>query len=672
VSAEGRPPSQARGPALAARAWPALAGLGLGMLALGPGLRRGFLLSYDMVVVPRQPFTAALAGLAGGPPRAVPSDAVAAAASRVLPADLVQKLLLVSIFVLACSGAAALLDREPWFARLAAGLCYAWNPFVAERLIIGQWALLLGYAGLPWALRAVTSGPVASWRGAGRLALALVPAIVGGFAAMTVTALVVVPAAILARPPRAPGSMEMGGGGADGAAGGADGAAGVDGRAGGADGRAGGADRGAGGAGRGAGGTTGGQRRGQPGRQARQRAAAGLAAVAVLAAGSLPWLIPSLARPVYADPAGVAAFAARADTPFGSLGSLVMLGGMWNAQAVPAGYGGWWSVLWLALVLAAAAGYVAFAVRRGRWPGLGIAALAGLVIAGLGIIGPGRDLLRAMGTAWPGFAVLRDGQQFTAPLALAEALGAGLLVAWVARRRESRAPDPSRAAAPPAAPCPGGATGPAYPATGRAGGDSLAAAGSGATAGSGVTASPGAAAGPRATAGRPGLAIAVVLLLAPVLLLPGLAWGAAGRLYPAWYPPSWLNAARLIDDSRAQGKVLLLPWTAYRRPGWNGGRALLDPWPRLLRRPVIWNDGPLAGEVQMRPDDPAARGLGAVIATPGPLTPALRAAGVRFVIVDGGPGTASYAGRLPGCTVVSTASGLVVYQVPGGQPRNRT
>ncbi len=613
VSAEGGAPGRARGPVLAARAWPALAGLGLGALALGPGLRRGFLLSYDMVVVPRQPFTAALAGLAGGPPRAVPSDAVVAAASRVLPADLAQKLLLLSIFVLACSGVTALLGREPWFARLAAGLCYAWNPFVAERLIIGQWALLLGYAGLPWALRAVTSGPVASWRGAGRLALALVPAIAGGFAAMTVTALVVVPAAILAGPPRAPGSVAMGGGSAGGGAGGAEG-------------------------------TTGRGRRGQPGRRARQRAAAGLAAAAVLAVGSLPWLIPSLARPVYADPAGVAAFAARADTPFGSLGSLVMLGGMWNAQAVPAGYGGWWSIPWLALVLAAAAAYLAFAVRRGRWPGLGLAALAGLVIAGLGIIAPGRGLLRAMGTLWPGFAVLRDGQQFTAPLALAEALGLGLLVAWAARPRESRAPAPA------AAPAPGGATGPADPETGRAGGDSLAAA------------------GPGAAGGRPGLAIAVLLLLAPVLLLPGLAWGAAGRLRPAWYPPSWLNAARLIDDSRAQGKVLLLPWTAYRRPAWNGGRALLDPWPRLVRRPVIWNDGPLVGAVQMRPDDPAARRLGAVIAAPGPLTPALRAAGVRFVVADGGPGTAGYAGRLPGCTVVAAAPGLAVYQVPGGQP----
>src|SRR5579864_2254951 len=84
----------------------AAVGLGLGLLALGPGLQRGFLLSYDMVFVPREPFSAALPGLA--PPRAVPSDLVVAAASRILPADILQKLILLAIFVLACSGAAAL------------------------------------------------------------------------------------------------------------------------------------------------------------------------------------------------------------------------------------------------------------------------------------------------------------------------------------------------------------------------------------------------------------------------------------------------------------------------------------------------------------------------------------------------------------------------------------
>jgi len=344
--------------------WPGLAGaviagLLLGMLALGPGLGRGFLLSYDMVAVPRQPFTAAMFGLTGTLPRAVPSDAVAAAVARALPADVVQKLLLLSIFVLACSGMAALLAGEHWLARMAGAVFYAWNPFVAERLIIGQWALLLGYGALPWVLRAVAMPAGPRWRWAGRLMLALLPAAVGGFSAMCLSALVVLPAAACAT-----------------------------------------------------------------GRTARQRVLSAGTALLILAVLSLPWLIPALAWTVHTSSAGVAAFAARADTPFGALGSLLMLGGVWNAQAVPAGYGSPLSVLWMALALAALAGYLAFARRR--WPGLGIAAAAGLALACIGLTGPGRDLLRAMIEFWPGFAVLRDGQQFVAPLALAEAAGAGL------------------------------------------------------------------------------------------------------------------------------------------------------------------------------------------------------------------------------------------------------
>ena len=165
-----------------------------------------------MVFVPREPFSAALPGLA--PPRAVPSDLVVAAVSRVLPADLVQKVVLLAIFVLACSGAAALLDREPLLARLAAGVFYAWNPYVGERLIIGQWALLLGYAGLPWVLRAVLAPDLVTRRGVVRLGLALLPAVIGGFAAMAITALVAVPAALLTRSPppgrRGPGRASRG------------------------------------------------------------------------------------------------------------------------------------------------------------------------------------------------------------------------------------------------------------------------------------------------------------------------------------------------------------------------------------------------------------------------------------------------------------------------------
>jgi len=148
-----------------------------------------------------------------------------------------------------------------------------------------------------------------------------------------------------------------------------------------------------------------------------------------------------------------------------------------------------------------------------------------------------------------------------------------------------------------------------------------------------------------------------------VLLLPGLAWGAAGRLRPVWYPAAWLSVAAAINDSHARGDALLLPWAAYRRPAWNGGRTMLDPWPRLVSRRVIWNDGAQVGRVRLRPDDPAARRLAGVIQAPGPLTGPLARAGVRFVIVDSG---GSVAGRLPGCTVFAAGPGLVVYRVPGG------
>jgi hypothetical protein len=476
-----------------------LVGLGLGLLALGPGLGRGFLLSYDMVFVPRMPFSTALPGLA--PPRAVPSDLVIAVASRIVPGDIAQKLVLLAIFVLACAGAAALLDREPLLARLVGGVFYAWNPYVGERLIIGQWALLLGYAGLPWVLRAIISPNGPEWRWTARLCLSLVPAVIGGFAAMAITALVVVPAALFTRNVR--------------------------------------------------------------------RAVIALAAVVI---GSLPWLIPALQHSVYADPAGVAAFAARADTPFGSIGSLLMLGGSWNAQTVPKGYGGAWSALWLAVVFVALAGYLPSvnqtAPGQRRWPGLGVAAIAGLLIACIGVTAPGRDLLRSVISAWPGAAVLRDAQQFVAPLALAGAAGFGIVVA--------RAMNP---------------------------GDG------------------------KARLDRSGVALAVLALVAPVLLLPGLASGAAGRLRPAWYPAGWLAAARTIDASPARGDVLLLPWETYRRPAWNHGEAVFDPWSKLLSRPVIWNDGTRVGHVGLVPDDPRARRLDAAIRGGGPLTAALGAAG---------------------------------------------
>jgi hypothetical protein len=361
---------------------------------------------------------------------------------------------------------------------------------------------------------------------------------------------------------------------------------------------------------------------------------------------------------VYVDPASVAAFAARADTPFGSIGSLLMLGGAWNAQTVPKAYGGPWSALWLAAVIVALAVYLLLARRQHRWPGLGVAAAAGLVIAALGVTAPGRDLLRSLIAGWPGFAVLRDAQQFVAPLALAESAGFGLAVAralnpgpfgrkalkperpalaHLAATASDRPASPLRAAPAatasdrPARPLPAA---PAVTASDRPG---------------------------RADAA--GTVLGVLAILTPVLLLPGLAWGAAGRLRPAWYPATWLSAARALDASPAPGSVLLLPWATYRIPPWNHHEVVLDPWTHLLSRPLIWNDGTQVGPVALTPDDPRARSLDDVIDGTGPLTAALRAAGVRFVLDDAdGPGT-QVAARLPGSVMIINLPGLTVYQL---------
>ncbi|MFI7698016.1 hypothetical protein [Nonomuraea sp. NPDC049480] len=327
------------------RVWrvaPGILGAALAVLALGPALGWGLVLRYDLVFVPDPP----LLTDRGGFPRAVPSDLVVALLSRVLPVELVQKGLLAGIFVLAATGAAALVPPERRVARLVAAACYAWNLYLAQRLMLGQWALLLGVAGLPWAVRAV--GP--RWT---RLVPALLPAAIGGFQAMLVSALTLLPIAVARR--RAP------------------------------------------------------------------------VVAGVLIVFSLPWAVPALGSGAVTDPAGVDAFAARADGPFGALGSLLSLGGIWSADAGLPGQESWWlATARLLMVAAGVFGYVRLRSDPDRpawWGGLAVAAAAGFGLAALGAFQAGREALKWLIALWPGFGPLRDGQVYLAPLVLLVAVG---------------------------------------------------------------------------------------------------------------------------------------------------------------------------------------------------------------------------------------------------------
>lgn len=637
--------------------WPALllpwcVGALAGALALGPALGRGYVLGYDMVFVPDPPLGTAVQGT-DGLPRAVPSDAVIAALSAMVPGDLVQSLVLLAVFTLGGAGAARLLLRAlcgagaapagALSASAAAGLAYVWNPFVAERLLLGQWAMLLGYAGLPWVVaasaRLAATRPV---RGFAVLVCSLVPAAVGGFSSVVLTALTAGPVALLRPHPRAEGSAAPGererarpGTCGNSAASGGSGAAtasvpGVS------------SGDGEPPAGSGAGAAA----AAPTGHGRRRWIGAGLFVLALVLV-SLPWLLPSLASGAGTDPAGVDAFAARSDSPFGVVGSLFLLGGVWNSGAVPPGYGEPVTAsVRLLLCLLALAGWVWW-LRRERpvfGAGLSVAAAVGFGTALLGATAPGRELLSGLLDLWPGFGPLRDGQLYVAPLALVQGLGLGAAVWWLVR--------------PPPGPIP-------EPGGGRPPSEGLPKAG---------------AAGTRPV-WRVGAGVFVGLL--PVVVLPGLLWGAGGQLVPVDFPEEWTRAQEAVAADDEPGAVLVLPWGAYRGLEWSGEPVVaLDPATKLFDRRTVWNDDlhvgtPDGGTVAVAGEDALAREFARVL-QPDPRTglPALAESGVlpelatelgglgvRYVVVTA-PVDNQFWSEGSDLSVVVEGPDLVLLQVP--------
>jgi len=373
----------------------------LALLVCAPLLRPGYVLTYDMVFVPQLRFSRELLGLGAAVARAVPSDLLVALASHLLPADLVQKLVLLGALTFAGWGAARLTPTTVPAGRAAAASFYLWNAFVFERLLLGHWALLLAYAALPWvAQAAIGYRRASSPLDRGPLRRLATPLLVAACAGAPGALLATGTALLIAGIPATPVATRW-----------------------------------------------------------RRRALGRVVVVALLGlVVSGPWLVPSVLRPggVPVRPLGVAAFAPRADVPAGTLASLVTLGGVWNALVVPPGRGSW---LWLpgaVAVLAVAVGGWRLAARR-----LGRGAAAGLLAAaGLGLL-----LALAPASAWlrpavvwavthlPGGGVIRDSQKFVAPLALVEAVGFGVGVeralALVRTRQPATATGPStrRAAA---------------------------------------------------------------------------------------------------------------------------------------------------------------------------------------------------------------------------------
>ncbi len=131
--------------------------LSIAVVILAPLARPGYVLSYDMNFVPRQPLRLDLIAPVSSAPRAVPLDAAVSLANLVMPGWLLQRVVLVAIIWAAVVGAGRLVPTDRLIIRVIAAAGYGWTPFLAERLLLGQWGLLIAYAAMPWLV-------MAAWR----------------------------------------------------------------------------------------------------------------------------------------------------------------------------------------------------------------------------------------------------------------------------------------------------------------------------------------------------------------------------------------------------------------------------------------------------------------------------------------------------------------------------
>lgn len=151
---------------------PAAIYLLLALAIAGPLLAPGCILLPDLTLTPHPAIPSAYYGLAQGThegsPARLPLDALFTLLGHLDAVQLGEKLMLLAIVFLAGLGMHRLVRTRSTAAALFAGLLYAVNPFVYDRLDTGQWYLLLGYALIPWAFaafRAVleNSSPRAPW-----------------------------------------------------------------------------------------------------------------------------------------------------------------------------------------------------------------------------------------------------------------------------------------------------------------------------------------------------------------------------------------------------------------------------------------------------------------------------------------------------------------------------
>ena len=507
-------------------AWSALLALAVCLPLFG----HGYVLSYDMVWVPRLDLDRPeLWGLGTGLPRAVPSDAIAALLGAAIPAALVQRLVLFAALFLLAVGTARLLRERPLVAQLAGATLAVWNPFVAERLVLGQWPLLLACAAFPWLIDSLSGKGGPRW-----------PIAVLALAATALTPATGVMGVVL--------------------------------------------------------GVIAAWRRGA------------VSVVFLAALVNAPWIVAGLLHSSIArsDPAAVGLFDLQPEGHFGRLGSVLTLGGIWNTEVVPTS-----RTLLLAVLIAVAIGAVIVVGLVTMWRDdgrllavLAVAGAVGLAIALAGWLAP--DLVARIVADVPAGGLIRDGTRWLGLLVPLEAVAFGAGAHTILYRAEFTAWE---------------------------------------------------------------VPVIVFALALPLAAMPDMAWGVGGRLEPATYPATWTDARRVIEASPVRGDILVLPFSAYRKPPWNHDSPVLDPAGRFFDRTTVTNDDLVISGQTIVGEDPRAARIQQVLRGRN-VRRGLARQGIGLVVVEADePGARAALRQVRGARELDVVGSSVrVFAIPGARP----
>ncbi|WP_406603909.1 hypothetical protein [Nocardia macrotermitis] len=673
----------------------------MAVVVVGPLFGAGYLLLRDGVSTPRSYSTDSALGLGDAAPRAVPQDWLVAMVSSVVDGGIVVKgVLVVALWAAGCGGAALArrLLGVSLGPQLVAATLAIWNPYVAERLLQGHWSLLAGYAALPWTVlaalrirhgvREVSTAAIQP----DRLSCEDTPRRHNGenTSASTNESDRTNESGRTSPHHRVTsegGTSEQGNRAED----------------------------------------TGAGSHAWPNERGRKAAAwlmlggclaaAGLTPTGALLAGcvalvvvgrrnivgalglwvvaSAPWLVAAMLSGAGAepsDPAGITAFAARAEPGLGTIGSLAGLGGIWNGQAVPGSRMTLFALVGtvvLLLIVAAGVRRVAAsddaATRYPRRALLILAALA-IVLPALGATGWGLQIGEFLVTRIPGAGLLRDTQKYVAlampAFALCAAAGCHAVAARIrfapheptdipanrlAENIPDETPNSTRESADTAENHSDNSDAvdkyrtntldsPKDPETTEADSKHF---------GTTEIGSPNKT--DTSTPNGIGLVAAVFIALL-IVVLPDLAWGVGDQMRAVRYPAGWHDVAERMDGP---GDVAVLPTGMFREFPYSGRVPVLDPAPRMLPRDVLQT-----GELPVRGGSVAGEGTRARtverLLLSGADPTRLAAHGVGWILVEHtspGPLGDSKA-TLDRLTAVYSDPDLSLYRVP--DPRENT